>query len=95
MDFDAAHEAEGVMRIRNYRNCHTHAYAINARGAALMLQKAQPPPDPRKAKTKTNTKKVSSVRRGLATSDQHRVEWVSCVLVKRLSINTKTCCKYS
>jgi hypothetical protein len=21
------------MRIRNYRNCHTHAYAINARGA--------------------------------------------------------------
>jgi hypothetical protein len=28
------------MRIRNYRNCHTHAYAITARGAALMLRKA-------------------------------------------------------
>ena len=40
VDFDSGHELEGIMRIRNYRNCHTHAYAINVRGAALMLEKA-------------------------------------------------------
>ena len=32
VDFDATYEVDGLMRIRNYRNCHTHAYAINARG---------------------------------------------------------------
>jgi hypothetical protein len=36
----AGHVVEGVMRVRNYRNCHTHAYAISWRGAALMLRKA-------------------------------------------------------
>jgi len=40
VDFDSSHELEGLMRIRNYRNCHTHAYALNVRGAALMLEKA-------------------------------------------------------
>jgi hypothetical protein len=49
------------MRIRNYRNCHTHAYAINARGAALMLQKAQPPPAPPQKQNKNKNKKKSAV----------------------------------
>ncbi|EKX32133.1 hypothetical protein GUITHDRAFT_156406 [Guillardia theta CCMP2712] len=41
VDFDEEHTVPGVMRIRNYRNCHTHAYAIRPRAASLLIAKAE------------------------------------------------------
>ncbi len=40
VDFDSDWAAPGVMRIRNYRNCHTHAYALRRTGAAALLEAA-------------------------------------------------------
>jgi GR25 family glycosyltransferase involved in LPS biosynthesis len=40
VDFDSEWAGPGLMRIRNYRNCHTHAYALTRAGAGRLLEAA-------------------------------------------------------